>query len=383
MSRLTAIASDATLDTAFAWLCKRRQNYPDHADVWNFRGNWQREKERIRAELCSGRYRFGLVDRVTRANGDAIDLWSARDALVLKAMTIALEPVLPISRSCVHVKGHGGATEAVRRVAKNLANNRFVMRTDVKSFYASIDHHLLMERIAKAVKEKRVVNLIGQYLRRTVERGGQFFDYERGISLGCPLSPLFGAFFLTDLDRGMERLGLFYVRFMDDILVQAPTRWRLRRAVKAVTRMLGALRLEKHPDKTFIGKIERGFDFLGFHFSRGGLRIAKATVRRFVEHAARLYEQDREEPSMPSRLGRYVRRWVGWAKSGWHPGDPNPTKRPRDDGSPRTRPPVTKRRPIPRVRSRESMVPISSPLSAGHASALIPNARFRRGDQTS
>jgi hypothetical protein len=114
---------------------------------------------------------------------------------------------------------------------------------------------------------------------------------------------------------------------MDDVLVLAPTRWKLRRAVRVVNQVLGGLRLEKHPDKTFIGKIERGFDFLGFHFSRGGLRIAKATVQRFVEHAARLYEQDREEPSMPSPLGRYVRRWVGWAKCGWPPSDPIRTKR--------------------------------------------------------
>jgi len=95
----------------------------------------------------------------------------------------------------------------------------------------------------------------------------------------------------------------------------SPTRWRLRKAVKAVNEMLGALRLEKHPDKTFIGRIEKGFDFLGFYFSRSGLRVAMATVERFVERAARLYEQDREASLSPSRLGMYVRRWVGWAKS--------------------------------------------------------------------
>jgi len=51
----------------------------------------------------------------------------------------------------------------------------------------------------------------------------------RGISLGCPLSPLIGTFFLDELDRRMSETGLFYVRFMDDILVLAPTRWKLRR----------------------------------------------------------------------------------------------------------------------------------------------------------
>ena len=114
----------------------------------------------------------------------------------------------------------------------------------------------------------------------------------------------------------MERTRLFYVRFMDDILVLAPTRWTLRRAIKAVNEVLGSLRLEKHPDKTFIGRIERGFDFLGYHFSRDGLKVAKATIQRFVERAARLYEQERMGAGAPDALGMYVRRWNGWVGGG-------------------------------------------------------------------
>ena len=204
----------------------------------------------------------------------------------------------------------------MRQVSAHLGNNCFVFRTDVKSYYASIEHLLLLDRLAAYVKDRFVLNLLGQYLRRTAERGGRFFDHDRGISLGCPLSPLMGAFFLHELDRRMERTGLFYVRFMDDVLVLAPSRWKLRRAVKAVNAVLGALRLEKHPDKTFIGRIERGFDFLGFHFSREDLGVAAATVRKFVERASRLYEQEQEKPNGASALGAYVRPWRGWARAG-------------------------------------------------------------------
>ncbi len=186
----------------------------------------------------------------------------------------------------------------------------------MKSYYASIDHVLPMDRLARFIPDRSVLNLLGQYMRRTAERGGCFHDHERGISLGCPLSPLMGAYFLHELDERMERTRLFYVRFMDDILVLAPTRWTLRRAVKAVNAVLGSLRLEKHPDKTFIGKIERGFDFLGYHFSRDGLRVAKATIQRFVERASRLYEQKRVGAGAPDALGMYVRRWVRWVWAG-------------------------------------------------------------------
>jgi hypothetical protein len=52
--------------------------------------------------------------------------------------------------------------------------------------------------------------------------------------------------------------------------------------------------VEKHPDKTFIGRIERGFDFLGYHFGPTGLAVAKQTLANFIEKASRLYEQERE-----------------------------------------------------------------------------------------
>jgi RNA-directed DNA polymerase len=146
--------------------------------------------------------------------------------------------------------------------------------------------------------------------------GGLYKDCERGISRGCPLSPLLGAFFLHELDLAMEQSGLFYVRFMDDILVLSPTRWKLRRAVKRVNEHLAALDLEKHPDKTFIGRIEKGFDFLGYHFSRKALAVAEKTITNFVERLSRLYEQSHNAQNRALRLGNYVRRWMGWAQAG-------------------------------------------------------------------
>jgi RNA-directed DNA polymerase len=127
---------------------------------------------------------------------------------------------------------------------------------------------------------------------------------------------LIGAFFLHRLDVAMERLGLSYVRFMDDVLVLARSRWQLRRAVKVVNQALAALSLEKHPDKTFVGRIERGFDFLGYHFSRVGLTVAKKTIANFIEKASRLYEQKRSAVLPDTALEMYVKQWVRWTTSG-------------------------------------------------------------------
>ena len=81
---------------------------------------------------------------------------------------------------------------------------------------------------------------------------------------------------------------------------------------------VGGLRLEKHPDKTFIGRIEKGFDFLGYHFSPVGFSMAEKTIEKFLARADRLYEQEPGETFAfaPSRLAKYVQRWIRWVYGG-------------------------------------------------------------------
>ena len=86
-------------------------------------------------------------------------------------------------------------------------------------------------------------------------------------------------------------------------------------AVRVLNQTLAELKLEKHPDKTFIGKIEIGFDFLGYHFSPDGLSIAEKTIENFYARATQLYEQKPGEVNS-SRLELYVKRWKRWTCAG-------------------------------------------------------------------
>jgi hypothetical protein len=198
------LASDAVLDTAYRWLCKQRRRWPDAADVWSFRRDWPAEKLRIQVELLTGHFRLGVQERMTRANGEQIDLWPARDALVLKALAIVLGDHLSISHRCVHVKGHGGAKAAIAQIVRELPAAQFVLKTDVARYYASIDHVKLLDRLAAVIPDRDILNLVSQMCGRVAERGGLFFEFRRGIPLGCPLSPLLGAFFLSELDQRLE-----------------------------------------------------------------------------------------------------------------------------------------------------------------------------------
>ena len=71
-------------------------------------------------------------------------------------------------------------------------------------------------------------------------------------------------------------------------------------------------KVDKHPDKTFIGKVERGFYFLGYFIKTGILRVSRGTFERFTERISRLYEQG----AGFERIGEYVRHWLKWVGTG-------------------------------------------------------------------
>jgi hypothetical protein len=96
------------LDAAYVWLCDTRRGAGPNADVWDFRRDWDRQRELIRTERASCRHRFGLLSRHEQDDGGEIELWRARDALVLKALSIVLGQALPSSPRCTHLKNHGG-----------------------------------------------------------------------------------------------------------------------------------------------------------------------------------------------------------------------------------------------------------------------------------
>ena len=313
-------------NTAYTWLCKRRCNYPPNSDIWHLRFNWNKVKPTLVKQLGDGCYQFDPLKSLINKNGETIHLWSSRDSLVLKLLTLHLSTLLPVSKLCTHVKAHGGLKATVNQVNAQCDNYKYVIRTDVKAYYASIDHHLAINQLSVYIKDKALLNMLWQTMNRTAERGGLYKEITKGISRGCSLSPLIGAFFLHELDKGFEKDGLFYVRYMDDILILTKTRWKCRRAVKQLNEAFNQLQLEKHPDKTFIGKVEKGFDFLGYHFSPEGLSVADATVKRFIEKAIRLYEQERENPQGFLQLGLYVRRWVRWTDGGLGPHKKNPAE---------------------------------------------------------
>nr|WP_320017531.1 reverse transcriptase domain-containing protein [uncultured Desulfobacter sp.] len=76
-------------------------------------------------------------------------------------------------------------------------------------------------------------------------------------------------------------MDVFYARFMDDWVIIAKTRWKLKNAIRTVNETLNHLKLETHSDKTFIGRVERGFNFLGDHLTLEKITPSKITIEKF------------------------------------------------------------------------------------------------------
>jgi len=293
---LCELIADATIEQAYQWLCKKRAHYPANADIWDLRHHWHRVRKDVINQLVTNTYRFRPLQIIKKRDGNTLALWGAQDALVIKMLAITLEATLPMHRRCEHIKGNGGGKAAALRAEREIVNNNrhYVCRTDIKGYYASIDKSILLNQLNAFVHCPILHDLLYQFLHYTVEDGGTFHTPVKGISRGSSLSPLLGAFHLYVVDAYFaEQPNLYYSRYMDDFLIITTTRWHLRKAIKKLNQFFNQFSFVQHPDKTVIGKIDNGFDWMGFQFSRQGIvAIAPRSMDKLIIKLAQLYEQN-------------------------------------------------------------------------------------------
>jgi RNA-directed DNA polymerase len=277
----------------------------------------------IRQQLLDGTYRPAPVRRKVIAKPDGgermLGIPNVLDRLIQQAILQVLTPVFdPEFSESSHGfrprrSAHGAAKQVQRTIRRGYC---FVVDMDLSKFFDRCQHDILMNRVARKVRDSRLLTLIGRYLRAGVMVEGVLQISEEGTPQGGPLSPFLANILLDDLDKELEQRGLPFVRYADDFVIFTRSRRAAERVFLSVNRYLTQqLRLVVNETKSRIVEAE-GVEFLGFVF-----RGYRATIQVSEKNQSKFKRRIREQTgrsrgiSMPQRMSElrsYLRGWIGY-----------------------------------------------------------------------
>lgn len=282
----------------------------------------RRHGAEIRAKLVAGRWTPSPVRRVEipKPNGGKRQLGipTVMDRLVQQALLQVLQPIFDprFSESSYGFRPGRSAHDAVRAAQGYVREGKdWVVDLDIARFFDVVNHDILMRRVAEVIRDKRVLRLIGRYLRAGVLTEGVVVRSAEGTPQGGPLSPLLANIYLDALDRELESRGLRFCRYADDCNIYVSSEAAAKRVLAGITAWIEKhLRLKVNEAKSGAGRPwER--KFLGFRLDREGrVEAAPESVERFKRKVREIWCGNRSVTSRQLRdeWRRYVRGWWGY-----------------------------------------------------------------------
>ena len=207
---------------------------------------------------------------IPKSNGGIrlLGIPSVNDRVIQQAITQILQPIIdPDFSDFSHgFRPNRSAHDAVKSVLRGIKEGYgYAVDIDLSKFFDNVDHDLLMNRITKWVDDKRVLALIGKYLRAGVSINGKVEATSCGVPQGGPLSPLLANIMLDDLDRYLESKGYRFARYADDFVISVKSLTEGKRVKVEVVAYLETLKLPVNTEKSQVVSVKH-LSFLGFVF---------------------------------------------------------------------------------------------------------------------
>jgi len=300
---------EAVVERSNLWLAYQRvvQNRGapgvDDLPVEQFKDWLKKHWPSVKAALLDGRYMpaaVRAVDIPKPAGGvRTLGIPTVLDRLIQQALHQVLQPIFEpgFSESSYGFRPQRSAQQAVLAAQRYVQEGRrWVVDIDLAKFFDRVNHDILMARVARQVKDERVLKLIRRYLEAGLMREGMAPARREGTPQGGPLSPLLSNILLTDWDRELERRGHAFCRYADDCNIYVRSKVAGERLLMQMTTFLAKrLKLQINESKSACARPWMR-KFLGYSLTmhrQARLRIAPESIKRLMARVKELMRQGR------------------------------------------------------------------------------------------
>lgn len=306
-----------------AWLAVKANDGaagPDGLDVEATAAHLQQHWDEIETKLRQGLYRPGAVRSVNipKSNGGqrTLGVPNVQDRLIQQAVHQRLSDRCEgfFSNNSYGFRPNRSAHDAVRAGRKYVeAGKRYVVDIDLKSFFDEVDHDRLMYLLGAHIEDKRLKKLIGAILRTPMQQpDGSRRKRAKGTPQGGPLSPLLANIYLDPLDKELERRGLSFVRYADDIAIFVSSERAAERVLANLLEWIEKhLKVPVNRDKSGSGPTE-GSALLGFRIHASGtISVAPKSIQRLKCRVRELWDarQNLTSKQLRDQWRQYIQGW--------------------------------------------------------------------------